>query len=123
MQVQSPIRDPGPPARPVESYGIALVECIMPRQRARLPLASCQRRWEGAQVPASQSERLGSVSSDLRASYCRDCDLGAKRCGKPPRVRKALQDFTRRCRTKDCGQTFSPDVEHQQSCPRCLAKR
>ena len=122
LRSQPPTREPPPQARPAESYGIPLVDCVM-KQRARLPLASCKSRWVIANRPAknTSSARTGGFESDLRASHCNGCPTGAERCGKKPRPPKPIVDRTRVCCTKGCGQSFSPDVEHQIRCERCIA--
>lgn len=126
-QQQKPVRV-SPPARPLASYGVATVECSM-NQRARLPLASCQRRWTIANRPAknTSSARTGGFESDLRSSHCNGCTLGAQRCGKTVKARKAVTDLTRKCRKNadgygGCGALFSPDREAQVRCHACIDK-
>lgn len=68
------------PARPVESYGIALVPC--PMGRAKIPLSTCHARYRLAMKPAPRGESslTGMHQADVRVSRCKGCPIGAARC-------------------------------------------
>lgn len=123
-----PARALQPPALPAESYGIQLHDCPPSKRgdRTRLTLDACAARWKIANATPrnTSSARTGGYESDMRASQCNGCAVGAVRLGKTCKPRKPLVDHTRTCSDtpsgKGCGAPFSPLQPHHKRCPRCV---
>jgi hypothetical protein len=118
VQSLGPVRPLPPPARPVESYGIELVQCAL-GPRDRLTLKACTTRFKLANAPNRRAESASARGQvgDLRASRCRGCALGAERCGRKVAPPKPVVDHARVCR---CGRSFDPDTVQCVKCPLCM---
>jgi len=109
------------PAKPVESYGIQLVPC--PAGNARLRLNVCTSRWERANRPINREDAIRSdgVASDLQASQCRGCSVGAGRCGKAVPAKRPREAGGPVC--KKCRQHFEPVRRSQTWCEVCRERK